>query len=51
MLSLNELLRWRSELHPDAVALVDEYGDQLTYAELQQQLERCALGWNEFAVL
>ncbi len=50
VLSLNELLRWRSELHPDAVALVDEYGDQLTYAELQQQIERCALGWNAVGV-
>jgi len=50
VLSLNELLRWRSELHPDAVALVDEYGDQLTYAELQHQIERCALRWSAIGV-
>jgi len=50
VLSLNELLRWRSELHPDAVALVDEYGDQLTYAELQHQIERCALRWSAVGV-
>lgn len=50
MLSLTELLRWRSELHPDAVALVDEHGDQVTYVGLEHQIERCALRWSALGI-
>ncbi|MGI9612996.1 MAG: AMP-binding protein, partial [Acidimicrobiales bacterium] len=45
MFALTDLLRWRAELHPDAVALVDERNDSATYAELNQRIEDTARRW------
>ena len=50
MLSLIDLLRWRAELHPDAIALVDEHADRVTYIELHHRIERCARKWNALGV-
>lgn len=50
MFTLNELLRWRAELHPDAVALVDERGDSATYAELHERVERSSRRWRSRGV-
>ena len=50
MLSLIDLLRWRAELHPDAVALADEHDHQVTYSELHHQIERCASRWSALGV-
>ncbi|WP_024796904.1 class I adenylate-forming enzyme family protein [Tomitella biformata] len=45
MLSWAHLLRWRAERHPDLLALADDRGQQLTYRELHEEVERLAGGW------
>ena len=45
MFTLTDLLRWRAELHPEAIALVDERGDTATYAELHHRIEQTARRW------
>lgn len=50
MFALTDLLRWRAELHPDAVALVDERNDSATYAELHQRIEFAARRWRDRGV-
>ena len=48
--ALTDLLRWRAELQPDALALNDEYGDEASYGELQERIVDCALGWRSRGV-
>lgn len=45
MLSLVHVLEWRAAVHPEAVALTDQQGAQLTYAGLAAAAERSAAGF------
>ena len=47
MLSLNDLVRWRAERHPDLVALVDDRDDRTTYAQLHDRILDQAMRWLE----
>ena len=47
MLSLNDLVRWRAERHPDLVALVDDRDDRTTYAQLHDRILDQAMLWLE----
>lgn len=50
MFTLNDLLRWRAELHPEHIALVDERDDMVTYRGLHRRSLDCALRWQERGV-
>lgn len=50
MFSLNDLLEWRAELHPDAPALIDQRDDKATYRQLAERVESCALRWRDRGV-
>ncbi|MDG2111870.1 MAG: AMP-binding protein [Actinomycetota bacterium] len=50
MFTLNDLIRWRAEQHPDLVALVDDRGDSATYGELLERTLRCAGRWTDRGV-
>jgi long-chain acyl-CoA synthetase len=45
MLSLIHLLDWRAAVQPDAVALTDDRGAELTYGGLAAEMERSAAGF------
>ena len=45
MLSLIHVLAWRAAIHPDAIALSDQQGAELTYAGLAAAVERSAAGF------
>ena len=45
MLSLIHLLDWRAAVQPDAVALTDDRGAELTYRGLAAETERSAAGF------
>jgi acyl-CoA synthetase (AMP-forming)/AMP-acid ligase II len=45
LLSLVHVLEWRAAVHPEAVALTDHHGAQLTYAELATAMQRSAAGF------
>jgi acyl-CoA synthetase (AMP-forming)/AMP-acid ligase II len=45
VLSLLHVLEWRAAVHPEAVALTDQQGAQLTYAGLAAATERSAAGF------
>jgi acyl-CoA synthetase (AMP-forming)/AMP-acid ligase II len=44
LLSLIHVLAWRAAIHPDAIALSDQQGAELTYAGLAAAVERSAAG-------
>ena len=46
MLSLIHVLAWRAAIHPDAIALSDQQGAELTYASLAAAVERSAAGFD-----
>lgn len=50
MLTITELIRWRAELQPDSLALVDDRGDKATYAELWERIGRCSRRWQQRGV-
>ncbi|MGH1492692.1 MAG: class I adenylate-forming enzyme family protein [Acidimicrobiales bacterium] len=50
MFALTDLLRWRAELHPDAMALVDEYGEDVSYSQLQNRIVDCVTHWQKRGV-
>ena len=45
MLSWVHVLEWRAAVTPDAVALTDDRGGELTYASLAAAMERSAAGY------
>ena len=45
MLSWVHVLEWRAAVTPDAVALTDDRGGELTYAALAAAMERAAAGY------
>ncbi len=45
MLSLVHVIEWRAATQPDAVALSDDRGGELTYAGLAAAMERAAAGF------
>ena len=45
MLSLIHLLDWRAAVQPDAVALTDDRGAELTYRGLAAEMELAATGF------
>ena len=45
MLSWGQVLEWRAAVTPDAVALTDQLGAELTYAGLAAAVERSAAGY------
>ncbi|MFD4291618.1 class I adenylate-forming enzyme family protein [Rhodococcus sp. NPDC058532] len=45
MLSWNHIVEWRAGRHPDLLALADDLGGALTYAELAAAVEQRAGGW------
>ena len=45
MLSWGQVLEWRAAVNPDAVALTDQRGAELTYAGLAEAAERSAAGY------
>jgi acyl-CoA synthetase (AMP-forming)/AMP-acid ligase II len=45
LLSWGEVLQWRAAVTPDAVALTDQQGAELTYAGLVAAVERSAAGY------
>ncbi len=45
MLSWVHVLEWRAAVTPDAVALTDDRGGELTYADLVSAMERAAAGY------
>ena len=45
MLSLVHVLEWRAAVNPEALALTDHHGAQLTYAELAKAMQRSAAGF------
>jgi len=45
LLSLIHVLAWRAAIHPDAIALSDQRGAELTYAGLAAVVERSAAGF------
>ena len=45
MLSWVHVLEWRAAVTPDAVALTDDRGGELTYAALAETMERAAAGY------
>jgi len=45
LLSWGQVLEWRAAVTPDAVALTDQRGAELTYAGLAAAVERSAAGY------
>ena len=45
LLSLVHVLEWRAAVNPEALALTDHHGAQLTYAELAKAMQRSAAGF------
>ena len=45
MLSWGQVLEWRAAVTPDALALTDQLGAELTYAGLAAAVERSAAGY------
>ena len=45
MLSWGQVLEWRAAVTPDAIALTDQRGAELTYAGLAAAVERSAAGY------
>jgi len=45
LLSWVHVLEWRAAVTPDAVALSDDHGTELTYAALAAAMERSAAGF------
>ncbi len=46
MLTINDLVRWRADRHPDLAALIDERGDRVTYRELHTRSIQAAQRWS-----
>ena len=45
MLSLVHVLEWRAAVNPEAIALTDQQGAELSYAALAEAAERTAAGF------
>ncbi len=50
MFALTELIRWRAERQPEALALLDDRGDRATYGQLWERIDRCGRRWQERGV-